>query len=265
MNKRILPLIESRSRGETNGTDVPFTLIELLVVIAIIGILASLLLPALSMARESARAAMCLSNLKQNGLAVMNYSNDYEEYIYIRGSGQGAAGCQYEDMDTWNLALEKFGYMKNVTGGVCVCPSEKMTSTNPREALGMRGVFPSGYVTYYDDAGTGWGNGYFLSLRKIKKTAAMSLMADSYWPNNGYQYGRYMYEDSGNPLTAMRHLKTSNILYVDGHCHGENDSGVVSGALAEGDNVYIFNSSGNEDTPSNAVWVTKYKTAIQIH
>ena len=195
-----------------------FTLIELLVVIAIIGILASLLLPALSMARESARAAICLSNLKQNGLAVLNYANDYEEYIYIKGSGGGAAGCQYEDMDTWNLCLEKFGYMKNATGGVCICPSAKSNDT--RQALGMRTIFPSGYVNYYDDAGSGYGNALFLSLRKIKKPAAMALMADSYWPKYQYQYGQYKYWDADSPLTAMRHLKTANVLYVDGHAWG---------------------------------------------
>ena len=102
-----------------------FTLIELLVVIAIIAILAAILLPALNSARERGRSASCISNLKNCGLAIQQYREDYPDY-FRNGSGHGNRDIAAQPENaTWSWAgmLVKNGYLPDGCRDVISCPS----------------------------------------------------------------------------------------------------------------------------------------------
>src|SRR6187549_1872617 len=101
--------MQSKSRfiGHKKG----FTLIELLVVIAIIAILAAILFPAFARARENARRASCQSNLKQIGLGIMQYTQDYDEKYPYQATG-GAGDC-FADTAPINWARGIYPYVKS--------------------------------------------------------------------------------------------------------------------------------------------------------
>src|SRR6267378_250670 len=74
-----MPVARRAGRGASQSSRTGFTLIELLVVIAIIAILAAILFPVFAQAREKSRQASCQSNLKQIGLALHMYAQDYDD------------------------------------------------------------------------------------------------------------------------------------------------------------------------------------------
>ena len=118
-----------------------FTLIELLVVIAIIAILAAILFPVFAQAREKARQTSCTSNLKQLGLGISMYAQDYDEMFPRGNQDVDAASCNAAPGGCWSTGFLFWpqlaqSYIKNF--GIMTCPSGKQWTVCGAERLARR-------------------------------------------------------------------------------------------------------------------------------
>jgi prepilin-type N-terminal cleavage/methylation domain-containing protein len=212
--------MNSRGRNPEDSTfsDAGFTLVELLVVIAIIAVLASLLIPAMSRAKESGRTVICTSNVRQFGIACTMYSQDFNGKI--------------PTFLNWLFAVQKPGdltsgrlypYLK--AKGVYICPTDKL-ELNSKVKPAWQKVIPPG--------NSGWGGNkprqysYAMSCSlchindlNVFKEPSKSML---YMEGN---LGRtddsgVVGPDSGDNALAYRHQQKGHLLMADLHTEKMN-------------------------------------------
>jgi prepilin-type N-terminal cleavage/methylation domain-containing protein len=178
------------------ATSTGFTLIELLVVISIIAVLASMLLPAVGMVMEAARKTKCTSNMRQIGLAVSAYTNDFEGRLpYVNGITSNHRGHEGSVLDTLLADLLgtdlQPGHVENSCTGnkVFICPAGPYRKVGTHwgkavwvNAAGVEGLYDdrnsyegSMYYHYSNSAPVASGGlgGADLQISRFKKSAQM--------------------------------------------------------------------------------------------
>ena len=215
-----------------------FTLIELLVVIAIIAILAAILFPVFAQAREKARTISCLSNMKQMGLALNMYAQDYDEGLPTWASwavalaipsGSGFPSptnpAQEQYWDFMILPYVKSGTppvgIVPLTGGVWKCPSSEQPPTLRSYSYNQCLAWDSRPTSVRGATSPGY---RWPAITAIDKPSSTDFVADGgkdgrLAPAHFFQgyYEKYVAKVIYTREAPWRHQDGANYVYVDGH------------------------------------------------
>jgi prepilin-type N-terminal cleavage/methylation domain-containing protein/prepilin-type processing-associated H-X9-DG protein len=199
-----------------------FTLIELLVVIAIIAILAAILFPVFARARENARRASCQSNLKQIGLGIMQYTQDYDETLpYATMGGVSPSGQFASDARLWADVLQP--YIRSLQ--VFRCPSNTGSNSPGTPTPASATLHMSyGAASNVLGAGTAWAFTYYSGAGAPSTLASFTSVADTFMVGEiqspvATSYAYFVDNSCAtyNSCAGRNHFDGSNWLYADGH------------------------------------------------
>ncbi|MEM1211624.1 MAG: prepilin-type N-terminal cleavage/methylation domain-containing protein [Planctomycetota bacterium] len=187
-----------------------FTLIELLVVISIIALLIAILLPALGSARDAARQTSCLSNARQNGIALLMYADVFDgRYPAGFNSPSGFGDPKW-------YALRTLGQFLEGTGSY-VCPKDE---TPPDVSTDFRaGTTSSASASLSYMYNAGWDRTQAYRLRDgFQSPSEVRAIGDR--GDGNFDNGLYVYDSFGNWLNQFpftRHEQSVNFTFFDGH------------------------------------------------